>query len=185
MKKHALRSLVALGALAASSAAWAVPIATVGGLDTYLASTTLKNSGDAAESAWVSTVLGFAVTFESRTNCDCSWQTVDSTPDWFAFDFGSDAPSYYLVKTGNGSTIDQDSPKDGSDTHFLFQNVSELQYAVVSMTQLGFAGSIDIKKVSHITEFDGGTIRVPEPAGLAVFGLALLGVAVARRRLAR
>jgi hypothetical protein len=123
--------------------------------------------------------------FEDRANCECAWQTVDGTIDWFALDFGADAPSYYLVKTGNGSSIDQDTPKDGSDTHFLFSNVSELQYAVVSMTQLGFAGSIDIKKVSHITEFGGGGTNVPEPAGLALFGLGLLGAAVARRRIAR
>jgi PEP-CTERM motif len=180
MKKHSIKSLVAVAALAASSTAWSIPVATVGGLDALIGSTTLAHdSGEAAEAAWASSVLGFTVTFDEKTECDCSWESVDET-NWFALNFGLDAPAYYLVKTGNGSSIDADTPTDGSDRHFLFSNLNQLQYAVISLTQLGFGGSIDITKVSHVTAF--GSTPVPEPTTLALLGLGLLGAAASRRR---
>ena len=178
MKKHAMKSIVALAALSASSAAWSIPLATVGSLDSLLGSATLANSAESTETAWASSLLGFDVTFGDKVECDCSWESVDGTADWFALDFGLDAPSYYLVKTGTGSSVDQDA--NGSDTHFLFSNLSQLQYAVISLTQLGFGGSIDITKVSHVSSF--GSVPVPEPGTVALLGLGLLGVAAGRRR---
>jgi hypothetical protein len=180
MKMRSIKSCGVIAGLLACGTAWSIPVSTVGTLDALVSSTTLANSGEATESAWVSSVLGYTVTFEDKTECSCSWQSVDGTPDWFALDFGLEAPSYYLVKTGNGSSIDADSPSNGSDTHFLFENLSELRYGVISLTQLGFGGTLNIRKVSHVTEFDN--VPVPEPTTLTLFGLGLLGAAAGRKR---
>jgi PEP-CTERM motif-containing protein len=158
------------------SSAWAIPIATVGSVDTLLGSTKLSNSGETNEANWASTLLGFAVSFDSKITGSDAWEKVDNMSGLYAVDFGSDAPSYYLVKTGAGSST--------GDTHFLFQNLDSFRYGLVNLADLGFS-SLMVGKISHATLLDGGSTSVPEPSTLALLGAGLVGLGVMRRRAAR
>lgn len=175
MTKTFSRAVIACTALLSSSLAWSIPIGTVGALDSLVTSANLGNSGEDTEANWVASILGGGpVTFEDRTECDdsCAWESVSGTTfsDVFAFALTS-TPAYYLIKTGNGSST--------GNTHFLYQNLGALDYAVVRLSEMGFGSKVTISKVSHVTEFNS----VPEPMTLGLFGLGFLGMAFGRKKI--
>src|ERR1043165_1282592 len=131
--------------LAISSVAWSIPLSTVGGADTLLAQTTLNNSGEATEIAWIEGVLGISLDQLSYTQTDVSaadWMNVDEQPGVFATQLEGPA-EWFLVKIGNNSG----SPS----THFLFDNEYDLHYAVVNLREMGFSNKniSNIGKISH------------------------------------
>src|SRR3989338_5948806 len=86
--------------LAASSTSFAIPMATVGGVDSLLSSIKLGNSGEASELAWVQSLVGSNVTFGGKLEgSDFDWEKVDGTADVYA-QYLSDPSDYFLVKTG-------------------------------------------------------------------------------------
>ncbi|HLG59056.1 MAG TPA: PEP-CTERM sorting domain-containing protein [Vicinamibacterales bacterium] len=164
-----------------ASNASAIPLATVGGVDTLVAWDTLADSGEATEESFIEAFLGGDVVYEqfdlSGGEDVGAWQAVDGNAGLFAFDFqgfGATNPEYFLVKTGNGVGF---SPS--AFTHYLYQNTSQLRYGVIDLgifDQIG-NGKITIGKVSHVGV--AGVTAVPEPASLSlmVFGLAGIGAA--------
>jgi len=158
----------------ASSTVMAIPMSDVGGIDTLLASGAISPSNPAKEEAWVEGVLGFDVVFSAKNDGSFSWEQVDGMSNVFAQAL-TEASDYFLVKTGKGHP-------DGF-THFLYQNSSLLNYAVVDLLSLGF-GTISITKISHISQFDAPNspfiVDIAEPGSMLLIGLALL--AAARRR---
>jgi hypothetical protein len=175
LKKLALVSMLAL-----SSPAWSIPLATVGGIDDLIGQTTLANSGAANEISWIESVLGYGIDDAAYTQTQVTaadWVGVDNNPGTFAI--GLDGPAdWFLVKIGNNS--------GSSFSHFLFDNLTSLNWAVIDLVEMGFNenNSVNIGKISHLGTAPPST-SVPEPGVLALMGLGLLGFGLTRRRKAQ
>ena len=140
----------------------------VGGLDALIASDN-PGSGDATALAWVQTETGVfdLVMDEKYEDGAMSWLPTN-TGGVYAIHLNH--PTYFLVKTGNGSSTGND--------HFLFNNLASLDWGVVNLVDLGLT-STNIGKISHVGEFNGTS--VPEPLTVVLLGLGLVGLGGARR----
>lgn len=173
--KTAITTSLLFTVLVLGTPTWAYTIgggaASVGDIDDIIATTSIGHSSSAAEENWVESVLGFDVTFEYKNDGAFAWSAVDGEANIFAQELHTD-PGYYLVKLGRGNF--------SGDTHVLYENLASLSYAVIDLEALGQGATIDIARVSHISEF-GGTSTIPEPATLALLGLGLLGLRATAR----
>jgi hypothetical protein len=185
--------VIALVASLFSGTVNATPILTIaeaGGFDTFLASVTLASSGQSVEEAWVASVLNvdlndISLSFKD-SNGATPWQKLsDGDEDEYYYDFGANTdPEYFLVKLGNGGN-------NINHSHYLFQNVGDLQYAVVRFLDAGVDFSlsgIGIDRISHTSEFsydDSGittnSFPAPEPSSIALLALGALGIGWSRR----
>ena len=159
----------------------AISVAVVGSLDDFLDSALLSKSGQGEEESWVSTVLGFAAKINYKIDPVplAGWQLVsDSTDsDHWAYSLTTE-PAHYVLKLGVGQS--------GADTHYLFENIAALSWAVIDLSELLDGQNLDFNfgRVSHISEIDGGTtvsLREPGTIGLLILGLGLVSVIIARK----
>ncbi|MEN8258757.1 MAG: PEP-CTERM sorting domain-containing protein [Thermodesulfobacteriota bacterium] len=176
MKKKILAGL-ATGALLIGMAgvAQALSLTDVGGnVDDLFAQTILADSGDATELAWVNSVLGggYTLTAKYDTPDGAGWTGIEGLAGVFAHTL-LDQPSYFLIKTGTNS--------GNPNTHFLFDNLASIDWAVIDLGVMGFTDIENIEKISHIGEFDGGN-EVPEPTTMLLMGAGLAGLTAARRK---
>ena len=158
--------------------AQALTITDVGGLDNLEGRAELGNSGFATEEAWIADVLSLDPSLvslnkiEYNDNADQFWtQTTDDSEVWYQE--VDELVSFFMIKTGKSGSYD--------DTHFLFSNVGNLEYAVFDQIQLGFEGKGDIEFISHVM-VGASFENVPEPSILTLMGLGLFGLGFARRR---
>lgn len=110
----------------------------------------LSNSGIATETSFVNTAAGESFATGTKTQVGgAGTYDFSTSADYFLIKIGK-SPNYALIHNLTGSEL---------DLFFL---------------QTGGAGS----GFSHYTEFGGGTVTVPEPAELGIFGLGVLLVAL-------
>jgi hypothetical protein len=179
----ALSALVLLGL---STAASAVPMEISGPADSLVAWGNLANSGEATEREFLADYLNVdasAVSYTQFANSggeDGAWEAVNGTSALWAYDFGDDTPALFLIKTGNHVTL-----AGGTTVYdtFLFSNTTGLSWGVIDLGVFGRnRGSIEIAMVSHVGATIATTTDVPEPGTLALLGLGLMGLGVARRK---
>lgn len=172
-------ALAATLLLAAS--AQAIPITTVGGVDTVIDYTTLANSGQATERQWIADVLNVDpatlvyTQFENSGGEDNAWLQVDQDSSLWAIDFnafGSSSPSWFLVKLGNATY-----------THYLYENIEALRYGVIDLDAYSRRrGQVTIELVSHTGATAATSVPEPTSMSLVLLGLAAAGVSYRRRR---
>jgi hypothetical protein len=179
MKKLFFLGLMALALVFGTSPVGAYTINTppvdVGDVDIFIAKALLGSSGDSVEINWVNSVLGTSFTIADlvKTNTpEGAWIQTNEATDVYAFDLVSGTPQYFYIKVGVGAN-------DPEYSHFLFQNIGSLSWAVIDLQNTNFEIK-NVGKLSHIGEL--GQNSVPEPGTLLMLGLGLMGMAWIRRK---
>jgi PEP-CTERM motif-containing protein len=137
----------------------------VGSTDTVVDTEQLQNSGQ-AELAWLQGLLPGATILPQEQ--DVVYYGTD-TANIYAF-LLDPAADYFMIKNATW--------------HALFANNASSAWAVfdTSLLPSDFNLGGDGFTISHVRSINPTSTSVPEPAPLALFGLGILGVAVARRR---
>ena len=169
----------------ASMPSWAVSVGgvDVGAVDTLLA----VNEGlgnPTAEETWVNSVIAPDTTsFTVKIDPGYTLTAADlPAANILAFDMTPNTPDYFLVK--NATMV------------ALFENVDDLNWGVIDVAAVdamlaaytcgGQQCKINLAdgvQISHVSLFGGGS-DVPEPGVLGLLGIGLLGMVLARRRMA-
>ncbi len=138
------------------------------------------------EAEWVSTVLGRTVNINYVDQSSAGdWHQVIDAVDLWAYELQpGNTPEYYVLKLGVGNS--------GADNFYLFRNVTEFNWAVISMSEMasvfddtkndcparGNCLTFNVGRISHISSVGS----VPLPGTLGLMGLGLAGLGFVRRK---
>lgn len=171
--KRLLTIMFTLGIISFTNTGWSYMLVSdsteVGVQDTLLHAANLANSGEATELAWVQSFFpDTEFTIKQDGLSGAEWEQVNFGDLW-ALPLLSN-PDYFLVKTGNTGTY----------THYLFENLEDLSWAVISLADVNITGVVGVEKISHVSEYGGAP--VPEPGTFLLLGTGLLGLAIYGKR---
>lgn len=125
-----------------------------------------------SEAAWASEKLGFTVTASDDTKIDPAFFTqVDDSDSVIAIALLT-SPGYYLIKD--------------AQTTVLFENLASFDWAVLDLEVYFGTNKLDDSSelfLSHLTEFEGDNVTVPEPGAMGLIGLGLIGLGFFRRKI--
>ena len=176
-KLGGLIAAVSLMAFAGSASAYSI--------DYLEASAELGNAGAATVETWAEREVGGGV--DLTFSGDLPFVVVSNEPGSWYIDVAPSTPGYFVLRFGTGSF------PAGTADHYLFANIGELDKLVWSDEQVSYltgcnpaatlrrACNANPGRLSHF-RMTSTTTSVPEPGTLALLGLGLLGVGLARRR---
>ena len=178
----------ALSLASMSASAITIGMTDVGGLDSFVASADLADSGLGTEVAFINSSLGLTLTqddiFQLQAGTDVDEFCNDD--DLCYVDFGANTNyTFFMLKFG----ADPDYPD-----HYLYRNDGSagVRYAVYDRTQNGLGeqscrtgGGVCVRGLSHVTvpvEDTRPPNEVPAPGVLGLLAVGLLGLAARARR---
>lgn len=165
-------SVLALGLISSPAYSYVLDDGTdVGGEDTWVATAVGLNSSESSEETWASAqATSFAgndvvLTFSKKSEPAVFDYTKDGV-GVIAFQLYT-APSYFLVKD--------------SKTHVLFKNEASIDWGVFNLSTW-FPNKEELQ-LSHLTEFNGSDVTVPEPGTALLIATGIFGLIASRKRM--
>jgi len=149
-------------------------------VDPLVANSILGNSGEATETAFL--LLQYSLNchtfdFTKFEEGGMNWTNIEG--NIWSFDFGSDRPNFFMIKTGNLKLFPFNN---FNNDHFLFENIENKRYGIIDLDCLCFGNNMNIDKISHISYLKTDCSPVPISPSMVFLLSGMCGFFLIRRR---